>query len=83
MAFVWHSDQPPKEEACSAFGWGHIASFDSHEQGLPNTFCQVLNTLYSLDQSYDARVARGMGMPVMGGEPAYTWRQRVRELRER
>lgn len=49
----------PKEETRGAFGWDHIASFDSHEQGLPNSFCQVLNTLYSQDQSYDARVTRG------------------------
>jgi len=29
------------------------------EQWLPNLFREVLNMLYSRDQSYDARVARG------------------------
>ena len=74
---------PHKEETRGAFGWDHIASFDSHEQQLPNSFCQVLNTLYSRDQSYNARVTRGDGMTDMGREPAYTWRNRVRELQER
>ena len=46
-------------KTCAAFIRGHMTPKKDDEQWLPNLFREVLNMLYSLDQSYDSRVARG------------------------